>query len=232
MQPRTPYEERLHLFSTSEPISLPENSFGAIVARFLKSSLELHPGLKDIRVQFVKGGGLGVDLILTKKGLLQVHKKWASFDSVHQEAGCEFFKAGTNAQMLTDEACFFCEHVVDDLLELALDEIRGKRELDLGVCKILRRKARTRLRQMPRLIQVCATEIESELEVTWVGNESKIFAEKYGGSISYLVSLHKMSTCSTRKENLLSVGGRYLLSTRSFFLLTLLQTSSVLKKGM
>ena len=48
--PRTPHEERVHLFAISEIIEIDEDPFCVTIVRALKASLRLDPRLKDIKV--------------------------------------------------------------------------------------------------------------------------------------------------------------------------------------
>jgi hypothetical protein len=104
---------------------------------------------------------------------------------------------------------FSCDHVVEDLFELALNDIRGPLKLDRSESVKLRRLARERIQQIPRLIKVFRTGRANELEVSWTGNESGIISKKCGANIRYHVTLHKMSTCWSKKGELLHRTGTY-----------------------
>jgi hypothetical protein len=183
-------------------IEIDEDPFCVSIVRALKASLLLDPRLKDIKVQFVKGGDTEIDLLFEKEEcLLRIHENWINFRRIHEVASCEVFRLARGRPLETE--AFFCDHIAEDLFELALDDIRGALELDLAECAILRRVARERIRQMPRLVKVSKTRLANELEVSWIGNESGIVSEKYGANIRYHVTLHKMSSCKQKKAELL-----------------------------
>jgi hypothetical protein len=205
---RTPQEERIHLFANSETIEINEDPFCVSILRALQASLSLDRRMEGIKVQFVKGGETEIDLLFRKEEkLLRVHETWIDFQRIHNAASCEVFRL-TRERPIETEA-FLCDHVVEDLFELALNDIRGPLELDQSECVLLRRVARERIRQMPRLIKVSRTGLANELEVSWTGNESGIVSKKYGGDIWYHVTLHKMSTCRLKKGELLHQAGAY-----------------------
>jgi len=158
--------------------------------------------MEDIKVEFVKGGETEIDLLFRKEeNLLRIHEKWINFQNIHEVASCEIFRL--TRERPGEMEAFLCDHVVEDLFELALDDIRGPLDLDHAECVVIRRVARERIRQMPRLIKVSTTGLDNELEVSWIGNESGIVSLKYGADIRYHVTLHKVSTCGLKKDELL-----------------------------
>ncbi len=223
---RTPHEERLFVFSNSLSVPIPDHPFCVQVARALTSSLKLHGALQDIQVQFVNGGLSSIDVLFTEeRNLLQIHGKWLDYANIHEIAECNFFQA--KGGQLSKDDIFFCDHIVHDLFELLLGETQGPLELDAQECRKLRKMAAKRLHEMPRHVQLSATENAGELSVQWAGNQSNSFSERYGANIRYLVILHKMGMCEVQKNTLLSRIGEFY----SCELSTLL-TSSQIQLGM
>jgi len=187
-------------------VSQNSDPFCVSILRGLKACLALDRRMREITVQFVKGGATEIDMLFSvQEGLLRVHQKWADFQRIHQDAGCEVFDLSQERPM--DGGAFSCDHVVEDLFELTLNQVREPLELSQSECVILRRTARERIRQMPRQIKVSSTGRAHELEVCWTGNESGIVFKNYGVHIHYHVSLHKTSTCASKNEELLYQGG-------------------------
>jgi hypothetical protein len=88
--PRTPHEERIHLFANSEMVEIDEDPFCVSIVRALKASLLLDPRLKHIKVQFVKGGETEIDLLFEKEEcLLRIHENWINIQRIHEVASCE-----------------------------------------------------------------------------------------------------------------------------------------------
>lgn len=162
--------------------------------------------MKDIKIQFVKGGETEIDLLFREEEkLLRIHEKWINFQRIHEGASCEVSRLAQE-QPVEMEA-FSCDHVVEDLFELALNDIRGQLKLTPSESVTLRRVARERIQQIPRLINVSRTGQANELEVSWTGNECGIISKKYGTNIRYHVTLHKVSTCWPKKDELLHQAG-------------------------
>jgi hypothetical protein len=151
----------------------------------------------------VNGGLSSIDVLFTKeRNLLQIHEKWLDYANIHEAAECNFFQA--KGGQLSEDDIFFCDHVVFDLFELVLEETQGPFELNAQQCRKLRTMAAKRLHELPRHVQLSATDKAEELSIQWVGNQSNSFSERYGANIEYLVILHKMSMCEVQKNTLLT----------------------------
>lgn len=205
---RTPQEERLHLFASSEPVDKIEHIFGHSILRMLKSALLLDCRLKDIKIQVVAGGESGIDLLYREdEGVLLLHEKWLDFKKTHEEVTCDLSLLAQERMVEMDE--FSCDHVVEDVFELIINDIRLHGMLDPAEANAIRRVARERIRQTPRRIKVSKTLQVGELEVSWMGNESGIIADNYGVDMLYDVTLHKASSCRQRSEELIHQDGMY-----------------------
>ncbi|KIW81369.1 hypothetical protein Z517_04394 [Fonsecaea pedrosoi CBS 271.37] len=203
---RTPLEERDHLFGTSQPIKPDMDIFSLSIIHALNGSFAQDPRMGNIRIEFVDGANTDIDLLYSSdQALLQIHAKWLDVVRVHQESSCEFFQVA--GQQMTDESAFFCDHVVQDLLEAAFDEIREQLELTPVTAARLRRQAVEYLRKMPRAIKMSSANGGRKLKVEWTGNESGAFMLRYGSNIHYWVTLHKERSCRQRKTEVLNVAG-------------------------
>lgn len=208
----TPLQERKRLFEMSPQIQLPPDMFSINIVRALKGSFALEPKLSGFQVEFVDGAQTSIDLLYDSNlKVLRIHGKWLNFDGMHRGSSCEFFRV-TGNQSGGDDNGFFCDHVVQDLLEAAFDELRIPFELTQEKAASLRRNAVEYLRQMPRAINIVAPNAGEALEVSWIGNESGILIEKFGAKIRFLVTLHKASSCETKKEEVLNIIGMHRIS--------------------
>jgi hypothetical protein len=96
--------------------------------------------------------------------VLRIHQKWLNFDDVHRSTDCEFLSAaGTK---LAEDETFYCDHILHDLLEAAVGEIRGPLGLSQGEYALLRKKAARCLRQMPRCVKLSTVELGNALKVS------------------------------------------------------------------
>ncbi|EXJ59497.1 uncharacterized protein A1O5_12122 [Cladophialophora psammophila CBS 110553] len=200
---RTPLEERNRLFERSQRVEPCQDIFAINICRSLKGSFALDPRLSNVRIEFVDGADTAIDLLYTVgQNLLQIHEKWLHVSRVHQPSSCEFFKVA--GEQMTCDRAFFCDHVVQDLLEVAFEEVRVPLGLAPENAACLRRNAVEYLRKMPRAIEVRALGAEKKLEVRWTANESGAFVERYGANIHYWVTLHKESSCGWKRTEVLN----------------------------
>lgn len=206
---RTAHEQKVFNFSTSPPIAIPDNAFCSTITRALRSSLKLRPALQDLEVDFVKGEQSTIDVLFNnEEKLLKVHDKWLDFSRIHEDTTCDFSQA-TSGQLEEEETLFCCDHIIHDLLRLALDELRGPLGLQPGTCSALRNEAAMRLQQLPRDVQMSAPESGSSIVVSWAPNHSRLFSKRFGAHLTYNVILHKMSTCADRRGDLLYHVGKF-----------------------
>ena len=195
----------------AEQVDVPNDPFCVGIERALKASLSLDPRLDGIGIQFVRGGEMDIDLLFTKEhNLLRVHEKWIDFHKIHEGTDCEIFEFVEGREELTDTEPFSCDHVVEELFELAINQVGPQLELDQNECRDVQRQARTRIRQTPRLIKLRPTSQANELEVSWTGNESGIVSQQYAADIMFHVTLHTTRTCELRRHELFRRAGKYL----------------------
>ncbi|KAI8273146.1 hypothetical protein K4K60_011276 [Colletotrichum sp. SAR11_57] len=78
----------------------------------------------------------------------------------------------------------------------------------------LRRQAREYIRQTPRGVQVSTTSKAGELQVHWLRNNYEMVSRNYLEKKVCNVKLHSLSTCETRREDLI-INTEHLSSARS-----------------
>lgn len=162
--------------------------------------------LAEIKIQIVKGGDIGIDVLYKEsEGCLLIHEKWFDFEETHHESSCDRFLLSLESNAKTAE--FSCDHVVEDLIYLAVNEIRAPLKLEYYEVTAILRAARERVRQTPRGIRTFGTPKLDGLEVRWIGNEGGVVAEMYAPGILYDVTLHKESSCQGCYKELLNLSG-------------------------
>ncbi|KAJ0365560.1 hypothetical protein COL154_004417 [Colletotrichum chrysophilum] len=198
---RTPQQERIRLFSSSQPVGNVDGYFGLNISRVLKSVLAMDTALSGIQLQFVQGADTTIDLHFDpKSGVLQINHRWLNFEAVHVETPCEFFEIAKHDDV---DDIFYCDHVVEDLLELAMNHIRDYVNISPSKAIELRRQAREYIRQTPRGVQVSTTSKACELQVHWLRNNYELVSRNYLERKVCNVKLHSLSTCETRREDLI-----------------------------
>ncbi|OAL28960.1 hypothetical protein AYO22_02396 [Fonsecaea multimorphosa] len=195
---RTPLEERNHLFETSELVQPGKDMFSLNIIHALKGSFALNAELSRVKIEFLDGADTAIDLLYSAdRNLLQIHAKWLDVAQVHQVSSCEFFKVA--GEQMESDSPFFCDHVIQDLLEAAFEEVRVPLNLAPATAACLRRNAVEYLRKMPRAIKMTVLDAGKKLKVKWAGNESGVFTARYGPYIHYWVTLHE-EISQTRSE--------------------------------
>ncbi|KAF4867624.1 hypothetical protein CGCSCA1_v013188 [Colletotrichum siamense] len=208
---RTPQQERIRLFSSSQPVGNVNGYFGLNISRILKSVLAMDTALSGIQLQFVQGADTTIDLHFDpKSGVLQINHRWLNFEAVHVETPCEFFEIAKHDDV---DDIFYCDHVVEDLLELAMNHIRDYVDISPSKAIELRRQAREYIRQTPRGVQISTTSKAGELQVHWLRNNYEMVSRNYLEKKVCNVKLHSLSTCETRREDLI-INTEYLSSAR------------------
>ncbi|KAJ0270032.1 hypothetical protein CBS470a_013618, partial [Colletotrichum nupharicola] len=155
---RTPQQERIRLFSSSQPVGNVDGYFGLNISRILKSVLAMDTALSGIQLQFVQGADTTIDLHFDPK---------------------------------------------KDLLEVAMNHIRDYVDVSPSKAIELRRQAREYIRQTPRGVQVSTTSKAGELQVHWLRNNYEMVSRNYLEKKVCNVKLHSLSTCETRREDLI-----------------------------
>lgn len=198
----SPLEERHYLFQISPKIQLPNDVFCRTIAHALKCSFASDPKLMNIGFEVVEGANTTIGLSYNhNKRLVLLHQDWFSFKRTHQASSCEYFLVSGDSTAKLDG--FFCDHVVQDILELAFKELRVPLALKSREVKFLSRNAIQCLRQMPRQVRTVSRDAAGTLEVRWASNENAVLMRKYGSNVHYSVTLHKSSSCEARfRENL------------------------------
>ncbi|KAJ0267559.1 hypothetical protein COL940_014253 [Colletotrichum noveboracense] len=166
---RTPQQERIRLFSSSQPVGNVDGYFGLNISRILKSVLAMDTALSGIQLQFVQGADTTIDLHFDPK---------------------------------------------KDLLEVAMNHIRDYVDVSPSKAIELRRQAREYIRQTPRGVQVSTTSKAGELQVHWLRNNYEMVSRNYLEKKVCNVKLHSLSTCETRREDLI-INTEHLSSARS-----------------
>ena len=89
----TPQERKVHLFSTSIRVEVPNNFFSQPILRCVKASLALDGNLAKLECVIVQGGGTSIDMLLSvesggTRGEILLHEKWFDFTRAHKKSDC------------------------------------------------------------------------------------------------------------------------------------------------
>ncbi|KAH7305638.1 hypothetical protein BKA65DRAFT_560112 [Rhexocercosporidium sp. MPI-PUGE-AT-0058] len=196
---RTP-EEHCHYLLQNAPIStVKESSYSEGVKRALRAALALDDRTRCLNVTFKVNPKAYLDLLVVGSDLF-INDKFLDFDKSHQRVSCFL------SQYKIDPPDFPCDHIIVGLHESILRELkkRSKSPQQSSLTKFSSRlKLEENLRQMPRLIDLAPGNAPGELAVSWSISESGRIYDLYGLDLMCRVTLHRQSTCSDRREDLI-----------------------------
>ncbi|KAK2803834.1 hypothetical protein FQN50_006841 [Emmonsiellopsis sp. PD_5] len=227
---RTPQEEKMRSLRRAQPVVPEATIFSQSVERALSVCLALNPTTADITVSYVDGADASTDILFTAekdKKILLVPHRWLEFQTAHESSHCEVSSLPIMRKLCAQS--FTCDHIVQKLFEQGLDAIfdglkLGARELE-NLHRLLRRESRQLLQHMPRMVEVFKTGSAGELGVSWMSGESDAVCKLYGDKIMYHVTLHRESSCSSKRADLLYTNDPSLTDTCDCQRMTVSQTA-------
>lgn len=201
---RTPEEERVRVFRNSSVSEEQETVFSKSIQHGLKASLALSQKTEMVRVEYVSGAETDIDMLFDKEQqLLKVHEKWLNFVRIHETAPCRISMA---SNLRLSQSIFCCDHVIEELYELAVQEIletsTSNHAEAMKFARSMRLKVREKLQQMPRMISI-KTDGPRKLVVSWTNGENDLIREALGNIGTYYVILHRDQTCSQKRSEYL-----------------------------
>jgi hypothetical protein len=197
---RTPQEQQYHLLHNAPVAVVLETPYSAGLKRALSAALALNSKTRDLRFVF-KGGDTGnLNLLIDGSDLL-IHEDWLDFKASHQAAPC-WLSTLASTQEVNIET-FSCDHIINDLYNLVLNEFKS----DVGMACSLRLKVSESLREMPRKVEIAQGPDTGEIEVSWVDAAGEIASKLHGLNVKCRITLHRESTCSQKKSELLASAG-------------------------
>ena len=210
---RTPKEEVLRCFRKSRVAPLPERPFGRTIHYSLKASLKLNDKTSQIDVSFVHGELTNVNLSYDEEHkVLRVQQRWADYTSIHAESPCDLSRGNIERTAASDT--FLCDHVAEELVELAIDALRDPLSLDQAEYWTLRRHSRENIHQMPRKVQLSPTDCAGQLRVSWLANDGGAIPKELDADASYTVILHRTNGCNADRCSYTYDGGMDILRQR------------------
>jgi hypothetical protein len=200
---RTPQEQRRHLLRNAVE-STPKNTpFSIGVERSLKAALELDVRTRELGLRFKSGANAELVLLLEGSDIL-VNEKWMDFHSSHDGMPCWLSRRVSSKEVNTDS--FFCNHIVNDLYELVLAELRhggyGDHKNLAQPHSSLRLRVSENLHQMPQMIEARPGDLPGEIIVSWTDLQGGLAAKFNGLNTEFRVTLHRQSTCHDKKAEL------------------------------
>ncbi|KAH7377556.1 hypothetical protein BKA64DRAFT_254172 [Cadophora sp. MPI-SDFR-AT-0126] len=213
---RTPREQQCYLLNQAPRTQSPPTAYSLGVERALKAALAMDSRTKELNLIFKSGIKTDLDLLLDGRDL-QINDKWLDFENGHRRAPCWLSRQAGRECFDADH--FSCDHIVRDLYELVLGEL--KRHGNVGSEKLsesnrsLHQRLCESFRQMPIMVESKAGTVSETIAVSWTDLDGDVLARLYGLDPKFRVTLHRESTCSSKRNDLIlseevenEVGGR------------------------
>lgn len=199
---RTAQEQRTHLFRNSPVSDKPATVFSQNIQYGLRTCLALDRRTLQVQIEYVSGAETDIDMLFDKEqNLLKIHDKWLYFALIHETAPCRVSMA---RDVHLADSTFLCDHVVEELYELALHEIVESLKLDQGDAwtfkRSMRLKVREKLQEMPREVSIKASDEPPGLVVAWTSDNSERVRKALSTNGAYSVTLHRERTCFHKRS--------------------------------
>lgn len=198
---RTPQEQRIHLFKDAPITVLNETTYSLDVKRALMAVLALDARTKDLRLTFKDGTRSDLDILIEQADIL-INDKWLDFHASHAVTPCSLYHEASTKLVGID--AFSCHHVITDLYDLILIELENSTSSETN--SALRLRISEKLRNTPFKVEVSPGENNGEIRVSWIDTEADRDWKLYGLDRKGTVVMHQESTCSRKKNDLLTAG--------------------------
>ena len=173
------------------------------------AALSMDGRIPRLEIVFKSRATAELDLLLEGSQLL-VNDKWLDFHASHNDAPCGLSRVA--AALNTNIDTFSCDHVIMGLYDLFLLELIKDRDSDQNALRerdsSLRLGVSENLRQMPRMIQIARGDHAGEISVTWTDSECGLLAKLHQLDLKCRVTLHRESTCSHKRFDLVVPEGK------------------------
>ncbi len=168
---RTPNEELQHRFQSACVIEVPNTVFATHVDRMLRSLLQSSPITKDMKLTFVNGESLQVDVGFFGE-TWRLHDKWLTYEGAHENAYCDVTD-------VKEDELFACDHAVLQLWDIMISHLKSTGEHTRINTKEgwLKSMARSRLSEMPRAVKCYPLFHKTYLNVTWRSVASNLHSD-------------------------------------------------------
>jgi hypothetical protein len=197
---RTPQEQQIYLFQKAPEVPEKGTTYSAGLKRALRAVLALDARTKGLEIVFKAVGKAQLELLLSGEKL-EINENWLDFQASHEKAPCWLTRQAHIDESRMDH--FFCNHIVKDLYRLVLEEIK-RRGQSSEADSSLHQSVDESLRQMPMMVEVSPGCHSGEVHVSWMSLEGDVFSRVCRSDPTCRIILHRESTCSARRGNLLA----------------------------
>jgi hypothetical protein len=202
---RTPQEEQIRLFHNAPEVTDKGTIYSTGLKRALNAALALDTRTKGLEIVFkaVDKAQLALRLSGSK---LEINATWLDFRASHEKAPCWLSRPAHAEKSMIDQ--FSCDHIATHLYQLVLEELKRHPGMIAGESSdsdsSLYQRVCESLRQMPMMVEASPGRQSGEVEVSWTSLEGDHFSRMYHFDPKCRITLHRESTCSLRRDDLLA----------------------------
>ncbi|PMD41313.1 hypothetical protein L207DRAFT_581755 [Hyaloscypha variabilis F] len=183
---RTPQERRERLLCDAPESLKRESAYSTGMKRALMGILALDPKTRNLEVTFKSSTVAELDLLIHGSKLL-INDKWLDFKASHECGDCDLSLEASTQNLNIDT--FDCGHIITELYNALVADMSNQ----LGSKKLSSEASNSLLRANA-----------GEIVVSWTESESDRVFKNHGSLRQGRITLHRESTCSTLKTEILS----------------------------
>ncbi|TGO91190.1 hypothetical protein BPOR_0036g00200 [Botrytis porri] len=211
--PQTPLEYRKNIMCNSQTAPTLDTPYCASLMRTLRAALALDPQTQPFLLVFKKAGISGLDSYLdVDNSKLLLHEKWMDFEKSHGEnsTDCSLSHMRNTGDVISPIEIFSCDHIIIEICNQVLQELDrirdGKGSIGDRSVDSLKSQVSECLKDMMQGIQALPGPQKGEICVSWEDNEAEKLFRLHRMKLQCCVTLHRESTCSHKRSELLARG--------------------------
>ncbi len=202
---RTPQDQQVRLFQNAPEVADKGTIYSAGLKQALNAALALNARTNGLKAVFKAVDKAQLALLLSGSRL-EINETWLDFRTSHEKYPCWLSRRAHVEESIIDQ--FSCDHIVIELYKLVLEELKRYPGLRLGQSSdsdsSLCQRVCESLHQMPMMVAASSGRQSGEIEVLWTDLEGDLISRIYRLDPKCRITLHRESTCSSRRDDLLA----------------------------
>jgi hypothetical protein len=169
--------------------------------RALNAALARNARTERLKAVFKAVDRTQLDLLLSGSRV-EINKNWLDFRTSHEKYPCRLSRRAHMEEPIMDQ--FICDHIVIVLYELVLKELKRHQGQPSDSDSFLCQSVHESLQQMPMMVAASPGRQSGEIQVSWTDLEGDVFSKIDPLVPKCRITLHRESTCSSRRYDLLA----------------------------
>jgi hypothetical protein len=202
---RTPQDQQIRLFRNAPEVADRGAIYSSGFKQALNAALALNTRTNGLKAVFKAVDKAQLALLLSGSRL-EINETWLDFRISHKKYPCRLSRQAHIEESIMDQLS--CDHIVIELYKLVLEELKRHPGLGLGQSSesdsSLCQRVRESLQQMPMMVAASPGRQSGEIVVSWTDLEGDLISKIYCLYPKCRITLHRESTCSSRRDDLLA----------------------------